>query len=149
VPNIRWLLRLITVCHRFLLRVSKGRLGTSIGGISMLLLENVGRKSGAKRITPLLFVEDSGRYVVVASNGGDDRNPAWWLNLQARPDAAVTVRGKRVEVKAHRAGPDETEVLWPRLEAAYKYYAEYRRRTDRDIPIVILEPTGDAAGSHT
>lgn len=145
MPNVRWLLRLITHIHRFLLRVSNGRIGGNLGGISMLLLENVGRKSGAKRLTPLLFVEDSGRYVVVASNAGDDRNPSWWLNLQARPDATVTVRGTRVEVKAHRAGPDETEVLWPRLEAAYKHYSEYRARTDREIPIVILEPTREAA----
>lgn len=148
MPNIRWLLRLITHFHRFLLRVSNGRLGTSLGGISMLLLENVGRKSGTTRLTPLLFVEDSGRYVVVASNAGDDHNPAWWLNLQARPDAAVRVRGKRVGVKAHRAGPDEAEVLWPRLEAAYKYYANYRTRTERDIPIVILEPTSGTPESR-
>ncbi len=146
MPNVRWLLRLITHAHRFILRVTKGRLGASIGGISMLLLENVGRKSGTPRLTPLLFVEDAGRYVVVASNAGDDRNPAWWLNLQSRPDAVIRVRGERIGVKAHRAGPDETEVLWPRLEAAYKYYANYRERTNRDIPIVILEPTRSEPG---
>lgn len=132
--------------HRFVLRASNGRLGTRIGGISMLLLENVGRKSGATRLTPLLFVEDAGRYVVVASNAGDDHNPAWWLNLQARPNAAVKVRGERVAVKAHRAGPDEAAVLWPKFESAYKYYADYRARTSRDIPIVILEPTRGAGG---
>ena len=140
MPNIRWLLRLITAVHRFLLRVSNGRLGARLGGVSILLLENVGRRSGAVRMTPLLFVEDAGRYVVVASNAGDDRHPAWWLNLQARPQAVVHIRGERVEVKARRAEADERDALWPRLEAAYKYYADYRRRTDREIPIVILDP---------
>lgn len=146
MPNIRWLLRLITRVHGFLLRASNGRLGARIGGISVLLLENVGRKSGTLHLTPLLFVEDAGRYVVVASNAGDDRNPAWWLNLRERPEAAVRVAGRRVEVKARRAGPGESEALWPKLDAAYKYYADYRTRTTRDIPVVILEP-GDSAAA--
>lgn len=142
MPNIRWLLRLITRCHRFLLLASNGRLGGKLGGISMLLLETVGRRSGTVRVIPLLFLEDAGRFVVVASNAGDDRHPAWWLNLKAHPEAAVRVGGKRVEVKAHRAGPDETAVLWPRFEAAYRHYAEYRTHAKREIPIVLLEPTG-------
>jgi deazaflavin-dependent oxidoreductase (nitroreductase family) len=147
VPNIRWLLRLITNVHRFLLRVSNGRIGARIGGISILLLENVGRKSGTLHLTPLLFVEDAGRYVVVASNAGDDRNPAWWLNLREHPETAVRVRGRRIPVKAHRAGPDETQELWPRLEASYQPYAQYRTRTRREIPVVILEPTAAAPGA--
>lgn len=146
MPNIRWLLRLITNLHRFVLRASNGRIGSRLGGNSMLLLENVGRKSGTLHLTPLLFVEDAGRYVVVASNAGDDRNPAWWLNLREHPETGIRVRGKRIAVKAHRAGPDETHVLWPKLEASYKHYAEYRTRTTRDIPVVILEPTASVAG---
>jgi len=139
VPNIRWLLRLITVFHRWLLRVSGGRLGARIGGIRVLLLENVGRKSGTVRKTPLLFIEDQGHYVVVASNAGDDRDPAWWLNLQARPEASVEVGGKRFDVKARAASPEETARLWPLLDASYRYYPEYRARTNREIPIILLE----------
>ena len=146
MPNIRWLLRLITVVHRFVLKASGGRIGATLGGMSMLLLENTGRKSGKVFLTPLLFVPDEGRYLVAASNAGDDRSPAWWLNLQARPEAAVHVRGERVPVKARSAAPAEAEALWPRLEAAYKYYADYRDRTQRDIPIVILEPPARSGG---
>jgi deazaflavin-dependent oxidoreductase (nitroreductase family) len=142
MPNIRWLLRTITVVHRFLLQVSGGRIGARMAGMDMLLLENVGRKSGTRRVTPLLFAENEGRYLVVASNAGDDRNPAWWLNLQARPEAAVRVRGKRVPVKARAASSEEEADLWPVLDASYRYYPEYRARAKRSIPIVILSPTG-------
>ena len=142
MPNIRWLLRIITVVHRFLLQVSGGRIGARMAGMDMLLLENVGRKSGALRETPLLFAENEGRYLVVASNAGDDRSPAWWLNLQARPEAAVRIRGKRKAVKARAASSEEAETLWPILDAAYRYYPEYRARSKREIPIVILEPSG-------
>ena len=145
MPNIRWLLRLITVVHRFILKSTGGRLGAKLGGMSMLLLENVGRKSGTVRETPLLYAENDGRYLVVASNAGDDRNPAWWLNLQARPEAAVRIRGRRIPVKARAAGDEEAAVLWPILDASYRYYPEYRARSSRTIPIVVLEPTSAAA----
>lgn len=141
MPNIRWLLRLVTNIHRFLLRVSGGRIGARMGGMDMLLLENVGRRSGAVRHTPLLFVQDQGRYLVVASNAGDDRSPAWWLNLEAQPEAAISIRGERIPVKARAASAEEAGRLWPILDAAYTYYPEYRERANREIPIVILAPT--------
>ena len=145
MPNIRWLLRLITNVHRLVLRASGGRLGATIGGMRILLLENRGRRSGVLRQTPLLFVEDQNRFVVVASNAGDDRDPAWWLNLKAHPEAAVEFSGRRTAVKAREATPDERERLWPMLDDAYKYYAAYRRRAQREIPIVVLDPFGSAA----
>jgi deazaflavin-dependent oxidoreductase (nitroreductase family) len=145
MPNNRWLLRIITVVHRFLLRVSGGRIGARMAGMDMLLLENVGRKSGTRRETPLLFAENEGRFLVVASNLGDDRNPAWWLNLQARPEAAVRVRGKRIPVKARAASTEEEALLWPLLDASWSQYPEYRARAKRAIPIVILDPTGTTA----
>jgi deazaflavin-dependent oxidoreductase (nitroreductase family) len=145
MPNNRWLLRIITVVHRFLLRVSGGRIGGRMAGMDMLLLENVGRKSGALRETPLLFAENDGRFLVVASNLGNDRNPAWWLNLQARPEAAVQVRGKRIPIKARAAASEEEALLWPILDASWSQYPEYRARAKRHIPIVILDPTGTTA----
>jgi deazaflavin-dependent oxidoreductase (nitroreductase family) len=140
VPNIRWLLALITTVHRFLYRISSGRIGARTGGVDVLLLETVGRRTGRRRSTPLLYVRDGANWVVVASNAGDDRNPAWWLNLQSRPDAHIQVGDQRHEVHARRASGEEDERLWPRLVAAYRGYDAYRQRTRRDIPIVVLEP---------
>jgi deazaflavin-dependent oxidoreductase (nitroreductase family) len=140
MPNIRWLLALITVVHRFLYRVSKGRIGARTGGVDVLLLKTLGRKTGRIRITPLLYVRDGSSWVVIASNAGDDRHPAWWLNLRSRPEVEIQVRDARHSVRARRATPEETERVWPRLVAAYKYYDDYKRRTSREIPVVVLEP---------
>ncbi len=140
MPNIRWLLALITTLHRFVYRVSGGRLGSNLAGNPMLLLTNVGRKTGQRRVTPLLYVEDGSRWVIVASNAGDDRHPAWWLNLQSRPDTTIQIGTRHHEVHARRATPEEVEAIWPKLLAAYRDYDAYRERTARDIPVVFLEP---------
>ena len=146
MPNIRWLLALITALHRFVYRASGGRLGSKLGGAPMLLLSSVGRKTGKQRATPLLYVEDlehegdGARWVVIASNAGDDRHPAWWLNLQSRPDTTIQVGTAHHDVRARRATPEEVERIWPKLIASYGYYDAYRERTARDIPVVILEP---------
>lgn len=140
MPNIRWLLALITKLHRFLYRISNGRIGARMGNMDALLLETVGRRSGKPRVAPLLYVPDGSNWIVTASNAGDDRHPAWWLNLQSRPDAQIQVGEAQYKVRARCATSDEAERLWPRLQAAYPYYDDYRERTARDIPIVILEP---------
>lgn len=140
MPNIRWLLALITAAHRFVYRASAGRIGHRAMGMRFLLLSTSGRKTGLPRVTPLLYVEDGDAWLVAASNAGDERLPAWWLNLAARPDAAVQVGGRRVAVRARQARPDETPRLWPLLEAAYRHYVDYRENTSREIPIAILEP---------
>lgn len=140
MPNIRWLLALITTVHRFLYRISNGRIGARTGGVDVLLLETVGRRTGRRRSTPLLYVRDGANWVVVASNAGDDRHPAWWLNLRSRPDAQIQVGEQRHKVRARRASGEEDERLWSHLVTAYRGYAAYRQRTRRDIPIVVLEP---------
>ncbi len=139
MPNIRWLLALISAVHRFVYRATNGRLGSRMAGVDMLLLTTIGRKSGQERETPLLYVPDGDRFVVVASNAGDQRNPAWWLNLEAKPEARIQVGPERFAVRARRADPAETERLWPVLDAAYGSYPDYRKRANRDIPIVLLE----------
>jgi deazaflavin-dependent oxidoreductase (nitroreductase family) len=141
LPNVRWLLALITRVHRAIYRLSGGRIGGSLTGIRVLLLTTVGRKSGRERVMPLLYVEDAKGWIVVASNAGDDRNPAWWLNLRARPEAAVQVGRERHAVRARRATPEEEAHLWPKLTTAYAPYARYREGTRREIPVVILERT--------
>ena len=139
MPNIRWLLTLITKVHRFVYVRSGGRLGGRTFWLHFLLLIHQGRKSGLTRKAPLLYVQEDGRWIVVASNAGDDRDPAWWLNLQARPEAQIRVGRELVDVKARAASPAECEGLWPKLESVYPYYPEYRERAAREIPVVILE----------
>jgi len=145
VPNIRWLLALITATHRFVYRASGGRLGHRSGGMRFLLLSSLGRKTGLPRLTPLLYVDDGDAWLVAASNAGDERPPAWWLNLMARPEATVQVGRRRVGVRARPARPDETARLWPLLEASYPHYADYREHTSREIPVVVLEPRTSAS----
>jgi len=140
VPNIRWLIALITALHRFVYRTSGGWIGGWLPGQRFLLLTTVGRRSGQTRVMPLLYVRDGDRFVVVGSNGGDDRPPAWWLNLQAQPAAQVQAGRERQRVSARQARGAELDRLWARLEASYRYYADYRRRTSREIPVVVLEP---------
>jgi deazaflavin-dependent oxidoreductase (nitroreductase family) len=106
-----------------------------------LILTTTGRKSGARRQTMLTapIVED-GRVVIVASYGGDDREPSWSRNLRANPDVDVTMDGATLPMRAHIASAEERAELWPRVTSTYKGYAGYQTKTEREIPLVILEP---------
>jgi deazaflavin-dependent oxidoreductase (nitroreductase family) len=139
-PNVRWLLAFITAFHRFLYRASGGLIGERFVGKRFLLLVQKGRRTGLERITPLLYVDHDGHWIVVASNAGDDRAPAWWLNLESRPSARIQVGSRQVEVVARQATAEECVRLWPKLNGAYRYFEAYQRRTSRKIPVVILEP---------
>ena len=111
----------------------------NLAGIRVLLLTTRGWRSGLPRVLPLLYVEHPKGYVVVASNAGDERDPAWWRNLEECPEAGVQVGRQRHAVRARRASLQEEAALWPGLLAAYPPYARYRERTRRTIPVVILE----------
>jgi deazaflavin-dependent oxidoreductase (nitroreductase family) len=106
----------------------------------MLLLDHVGAKSGTKRTTPLVYVDDAPDVVLVASKGGHPRNPAWYHNLLANPDTTVQIGAARRAVHARVATPEERERLWPKAVATYSGYSGYQERTAREIPLVILEP---------
>jgi deazaflavin-dependent oxidoreductase (nitroreductase family) len=140
VPNIRWLIALMTALHRFVYQRSGGWIGGRLPGQRFLLLTTTGCRTGRARVMPLLYVRDGDRFVVVGSNGGDDRPPAWWRNLQARPIAEVQAGRERRRVQARQARGAELDDLWARLDRSYRYYADYRRRTSREIPVVVLEP---------
>jgi deazaflavin-dependent oxidoreductase (nitroreductase family) len=135
----RSLLVFITIVHRFLYVASGGVIGSRVLWIRMLLLINTGRRTGQERKTPLLYVEDGERWVVVATNAGNDRHPAWWYNLSNDPQARIQVGTEKVDVTWRQATADECETLWPKLERSYRFFPEYRKRVQREIPVVILE----------
>jgi deazaflavin-dependent oxidoreductase (nitroreductase family) len=127
--------------HRAILRGTGGRVLNSAFGMQVVELHTVGRKSGLPRSTMLTApVIDGQRIVLVASKGGDDRDPDWYLNLMTHPDAEVTVDGQRRPVRARQASAGEKAELWPRVVTAYGGYAGYQRRTQRDIPLVLCDP---------
>ena len=127
--------------HATVYRATRGLIGHRIPGLPpFLVLEHVGAKSGRRRITPLLYFEDGDRYVVIASKGGHPRHPAWYHNLRENPDVDIQVGSSRFPVHARVAGPDERPRLWRRAVEVYGDYANYQRRTERQIPVVILEP---------
>lgn len=134
--------RVVTELHRTILRATGGRVGSSGFGMQVLQLTTIGRKSGAPRTIVLTSpVQEGETLVIVASYGGDNRHPAWFLNLRDNPDVEVEMRGRKRAMRARVASPDERIALWPRVTAAYKGYAAYQRRTDREIPVVLLEPS--------
>ena len=131
----------VNAFHPFLLRLTGGRVGRSLAGMPVVLLETVGRKSGEVRQTPLTApVVDGERVVLVASYGGDSRHPAWYLNLTANPDVTITMNGTRRAMRARTATAEEKAELWPRIVRSYRGYAGYQKRTERDIPVVLLDP---------
>jgi deazaflavin-dependent oxidoreductase (nitroreductase family) len=126
--------------HTLVYRATCGLVGHRFPGAPpMLLLDHVGAKSGRKRTSPLVYVRDGDDLVLVASKGGYPRHPAWFHNLRANPDTTVQVGSERRPVRARMATPEERARLWPHAVATWGGYADYQKRTSREIPLVILE----------
>jgi len=115
-------------------------LGGGEGMIPTLLLTTIGRKSGKDLTLPLIFGQDGPRYLIVASKGGAPEHPGWYLNLQAHPEVRLQVKAKKLEARAHTAGPEERPALWAKMVEIYAPYAQYQTKTDRQIPVVVLTP---------
>ncbi|HET6664649.1 MAG TPA: nitroreductase family deazaflavin-dependent oxidoreductase [Acidimicrobiales bacterium] len=128
--------------HRTVLRISGGHLGWQTANMPVVELTTTGRKSGRPHTVLLTSpVRDGEAIVVVASRGGADHHPAWFLNLRDHPDVDVAVGGEpRRPMRARVADPDERARLWPQVVAKYKGYGNYQTKTDREIPLVLLEP---------
>jgi deazaflavin-dependent oxidoreductase (nitroreductase family) len=108
-------------------------------GTKILLLSTIGHSSGEERTTPLIHREDAGRWVVVASKGGAPDDPAWYRNLKANPEATIQVKSETIPVRASDAQGEERERLWRDMAEVWPDYENYQRRTDRTIPVVVLE----------
>ena len=147
-PVTKKIMKAASKAHVRVFKLTNGRIGSKwrVGAgfkkpAPTLLLEHIGRKSGKVFTTPLLYLADGSDVVVVASQGGLPKNPLWFGNLQAHPDTRVHLRGERDRtVRARVATSDEKSELWPRLVEMYADYDTYQAWTDREIPVVILEP---------
>lgn len=132
--------------HTLAYRATGGLIGHRVPGAPpMLLLDHVGARSGTKRTSPLAYLADGEDVVVVASKGGHPRHPAWFHNLVAHPDTEVQIGSERRPVHARVATPEERARLWPRVVELYGGYRGYQERTEREIPLVVLEPATRAA----
>ena len=129
----------LSTLHTLFYRATRGVICRRLVNNDMLLLTTAGRRTDKPHTVPLLYLRDGDNLAVVASWGGRDNHPEWYLNLVAEPRARVQVRGWRSEVTARTASPEERDRLWPQVVAAYNGYAVYQDRTNREIPIAILE----------
>jgi deazaflavin-dependent oxidoreductase (nitroreductase family) len=134
------MLKIFSRLHVFLYKASGGRIGGHFKAAPVLLLTTTGRKTGKRRTTPLLYCEDAGRYVVVASVGGAPKHPAWYLNLSGNADATIQVGSRQLKVHADTAPPDERPRLWTLMTRIYAGYDAYQAKTSREIPVVTLTP---------
>ncbi len=140
-PIVERVLGKSLVLHQFLYERTDGRIGASLGGRPMLLLRTVGRKTGAARTSALLYVTDGDNRIVIASKGGAPNHPGWYHNLVAQPDVEIQVGRERIPVRARVVEGDERARLWAKADEVNKgQYATYQSRTDRTIPVVVLEP---------
>ena len=133
-------LRVVLAIYIFLYRLTGGKFGGKVQGLRVLLLTTTGRNTGKKRITPLGFFEQDGGYVIVGSNAGSDTHPAWFHNLRSDPRATVEIGDKQFEGSAEIAGPDKRSQLWARLIELAPAYANYAKKTSREIPLITLRP---------
>jgi deazaflavin-dependent oxidoreductase (nitroreductase family) len=124
----------------FLYRLTGGRVAGHFGKAPIMLLTTTGIRTGKQRTNPVLYVLDGDNLVTVASAGGADKNPGWFKNLMHDPEAVVQVRREKIRVRADKASTEERRRLWPLLTRAYPTYDDYVRRTNREIPVVVLRP---------
>jgi deazaflavin-dependent oxidoreductase (nitroreductase family) len=133
----------VTVLNRIAYRLSGGRVGGKMpgSGAPIILVHHVGKKSGTERVSPLIGLEDDGRWLIVASKGGTDRNPAWYHNLIASPDTEIELGNDRIPVRVRQIEGEERELAWSKLVETYPPYAEYQvYAEDRVIPVLSLDP---------
>lgn len=121
-------------------RLTRGRVMGRVGNAPVLLLTSTGRRSGAPRTAPVLYLADGQRVIVIGSNAGNTRAPAWSHNLKANPDAEVQIRGERRSVRARVAEGEERAELWQKMNDQYAGFEDYDERTSRDIAVFVLDP---------
>ena len=133
-------LRLVGKANAPIYRLTGGRVGGKLGKAPILLLTTTGRKSGQPRTAPVLYLADEDRFVVINTNAGNDKTPAWSLNLRANPEAEVEIGRKRIPVRSRLAEGEERADLWRRHMQQYEGWDFYESRLDREVGVFVLEP---------
>ena len=137
----RTVLKAFSKANVWVYRATGGRVGSRwMQGAPICLLTTIGRKSGEPRTTPLLYLQDDDRVLMVASQAGMPTHPLWYKNLLANPDCEVQIGSETRKMRARTASAEEKDALWPRLVEMYSDFSDYQARTERDIPVVIFEP---------
>ena len=132
---IKWFMSI----NSFIIRLSRGRIGSKLGSQTILLLHTTGRKSGQERVIPIAYFAYEAKYLIVASNWGKNQNADWYLNLKKQPRAALEVKGKRIEVQSREAIGEEYDRLWKFATEHHPPYLNYQKMTRRHIPIMVFE----------
>jgi F420H(2)-dependent quinone reductase len=140
VRNPKWFIRATSAVHKGMFKLTRGRLGNRWRGAPVVLLTTTGRKTGKDRTWPLLAVKEGDAYVLAGSFAGHDRHPSWFLNIEANPEVTVTDRGRKVRGRARIATDPERSTLYQRFIDVMATYGAYAKATDREIPVVIIEP---------
>ena len=140
MPMNKGVIKFMSASHAFWYQMTGGIIGSKVSGMPVLLLTTTGRRSGRKRTIPLTHQRDGDNYVVIASNGGSDTHPAWYLNLRGNPDAEITIGRERLRVRAEVANDAERDRLYASAVDIFPGYDDYQRETERKIPVVILRP---------
>lgn len=125
----------------FFYRLTHGKFGGHVQGLPVLLLRTTGRKTGRERTTPLGYFMQDGNYIITASNAGREKHPAWFYNLRANPQVTLEIQDQQVRANAEVAAPEKRNALWSRLISLSPAYANYARKTTRQIPLIILHPS--------
>jgi deazaflavin-dependent oxidoreductase (nitroreductase family) len=134
----RFAMRVAGRLHRGVYRWSGGKIGGKMGQLPILLLTTTGHKSGQARTWPLGYIRDGERLIIVASAGGEPKHPAWYLNLRSNPQVTIRLGDETITMHAETASGAERARLWERLTGVFPGFAEYQRKTTREIPVVIL-----------
>jgi len=139
----------ITGMHTAIYHATGGRVAGRMFNSPVLLLVTTGRKTGRERTAPLLYLEDGEDLVVVASMGGAPKHPGWYLNLKAKGEARVQIKDRTLRVRAEEVRGEEKRRLWALLVEMYPPYEDYQRRTEREIPVVVLHPVDQKSAEGT
>ena len=135
-----WTIKIASQTHQIFYRILRGRMVGHLGEAQFLLLTTRGRKSGRRHTVPLLYVMDNGSYALVGSYGGNPRDPDWVLNIRSQPQVSINLRGAKVAATARIASEPERQRLWPEFVSVFPNYDHYQGKTERRIPIVLIEP---------
>lgn len=139
-PWVSFFIKWMAKGNSWIYQRSNGKFGGTFQKAPVALLTTTGRKSGQPRVSPLLYLRDKDLVILVASRGGSDRHPMWYLNLKADPKVSVQIKDEVLQLRARDATAEEREEYWPKLVAMYPSFTDYQSWTDRVIPIVICDP---------